>query len=450
MQIKPAYLLVLAAAGFIAVSAGALNSYAQSADALIDKLVDKGILTVDEAQGLRDEADKDFTRTLASKNGMPEWVKTMKLNGDFRGRYEGFYGNENGYTDRNRLRYRLRFGIVAGLTESFEVGFRLGSGDAKATGGLIDPISTNQTLDNNGAKKGIYIDQAYLRWKGLNTPDFNGSVTFGKRENPFVYSDMVFDPDYTPEGLAGTLSYRVNEAHSLSFTGAGFALKELGGDSADSYMFGAQMRWDAVWSPKLATSVGAGILAIANDQALTDGQVPNINVGNTRNPFTKNLAYNMNPFVLDAAATYTAETFPLYPGPFPIRLAADFMQNPGAPSDRNRAWSGGITFGKSGKQGTWEISYRYKELRSDAWYEEVVDSDFGAYYALNLDPNRVTPSNDYGAGTNVRGHIIKANYSPYDFLTFGVTWFFTEAINEIPRGTDSAIQRLQVDAMVKF
>jgi hypothetical protein len=447
MQIKPAYSLVLAAAGFIAVSVGAPALHAQSADALIDKLVDKGILTVDEAQGLRDEADKDFTRTLSSKNGMPEWVKTMKLNGDFRGRYEGFYGNEGAFVDRNRLRYRLRFGITAGLTDAFEVGFRLGSGDATATGGLIDPISTNQTLDNNGAKKGIFIDKAYLTWKGLNTPDLNGSITFGKMDNPFLYSDMVFDSDYTPEGLAGSVAYRINETHSVSFAAGGFSLKELGGSSADSFMGGAQMRWEATWNERLNTSIGAGVLAISEDQALGNAAVPNISVGNTRDA-AGNLAYNMNPFVVDGAVTYTFESFPMYPTAFPIKFAAEYMQNPSAPSDRNSAWSAGLTFGKSGKKGTWDIAYRYKVLQSDAWFEEVVDSDFGAYYGGGL--ANAGQGAGYRSGTNARGHIVKASYSPYDFLTIGLTWFFTEAISEVPSGTDSAIQRLQVDAMVKF
>jgi hypothetical protein len=463
MQIKPAYSLVLAAAGFIAVSAGALNSHAQSADALIDKLVDKGILTVDEAQGLRDEADKDFTRTLASKNGMPEWVKTIKLNGDFRGRYEGFYANEPGFVNRDRLRYRLRFGITAGLTDSFEVGLRLGSGDATASNGQIDPISTNQTLDNNGAKKGIYLDQAYVRWKGINTSSMQGSLTFGKMENPLVFSDMVFDADYTPEGLGLNYVYNLSEAQALKFNAGAFSLKEVGSSSNDSFLFAAQVRWDAAWNEKFQTSMGASLLGITGHGQLretpattakfvdpTTGKtntvvltaassaVPNINSGNTRSADGR-LAYSYNPYVLDASATYSLESVPLYPGTFPIKVAADYMQNPGAPSDRNSAWSVGLTFGKSGKKGLWDVGYRYKVLDSDAWYEEVVDSDFGAFN-----------SGAYRSGTNVRGHILKANYSPYDFMTVGVTWFLTDAITASPAGAGSAIQRLQVDANFKF
>ena len=49
------------AIGAATLAALSTTAHAQSADAIIDKLVDKGILTVKEAQDLRDEADKNFT-----------------------------------------------------------------------------------------------------------------------------------------------------------------------------------------------------------------------------------------------------------------------------------------------------------------------------------------------------------------------------------------------------
>lgn len=48
--------------GFLAVLALGTTAHAQSADALIDKLVEKGVLTVKEANELREEADKGFNQ----------------------------------------------------------------------------------------------------------------------------------------------------------------------------------------------------------------------------------------------------------------------------------------------------------------------------------------------------------------------------------------------------
>src|SRR3954452_16803029 len=108
--------------------------HAQSSDALIDKLVDKGILSVKEANDLRAEADKDFTKAYSVKSGMSDWVNALKWNGDFRGRYDGLFqdsdnfgpkvGSPNTYAshNRDRFRYRARFGLTASMTDNFEVG----------------------------------------------------------------------------------------------------------------------------------------------------------------------------------------------------------------------------------------------------------------------------------------------------------------------------------------
>src|SRR5688572_33475576 len=76
-------------AALVATLAGGTTAHGQSADALIDKLVDKGILTPREAADLRDEVDKDFSRAYQAKTGTSDWLTSLKFGGDFRGRYEG-------------------------------------------------------------------------------------------------------------------------------------------------------------------------------------------------------------------------------------------------------------------------------------------------------------------------------------------------------------------------
>jgi hypothetical protein len=50
----------------------------------------------------------------------------------------------------------------------------------------------------------------------------------------------------------------------------------------------------------------------------------------------------------------------------------------------------------------------------------------------------------------VRGHIIKATFSPYDSLTLGVSYFLTDLINPSSAGSKSGAGRLQLDAAWKF
>jgi hypothetical protein len=158
------------------------------------------------------------------------------------------------------------------------------------------------------------------------------------------------------------------------------------------------------------------------------------------------LVYNYNPFVADVALTYTLDSFPMYNGTFPIKFAADYVNNPAAADQDNEAYSVGFTLGKAGKKKTYELAYTYKYLGADAWYEEVVDSDFGAFYQT-APPGG---SAGYGPGTNLKGHIVKLSYSPFDSLTLSAKWFRTETINESPPGSDGMMNRIQVDAVFKF
>ena len=438
--------LTLAAAGVAATMACSTSALAQSADALIDKLVDKGVLSVKEANELREEADKGFSQAYSVKSGMPEWVSSLKLNGDFRGRYEGFFVDQPGFVERHRFRYRVRLGVVANMNDNFEVGFRLGSGDLDNginTG--IDPLSQNQTMQNNASKKGVFIDLAYGKWTPINNADWSVSTTIGKIENPYSFSDLVFDSDYTPEGAAVQIVRNLGEKHALSLTGGGFVLDELGGTTQDPYLFGGQARLNSTWTPELTTSLGVAYLAIVNPEQLSNIAEPNGNIGNTRNA-AGDLIYDYSPVVFDASATYKLESFPMYPGAFPITVAGDYMINDGASSAAdNEGWSAGVKFGKAGKRKTWELSYTYKWLGADAWWEELVDSDSGAFYTAPY------PGSGQGAGyrsgTNVKGHVVKAAYSPFDTVTLSARAFFMERVDA---PTDSETTRLQVDAQWKF
>jgi hypothetical protein len=447
----------------------ALGAHAQSSDALLDKLIEKGILTVDEANELREDADKGFNSALQVKTGLPDWVTSMRIGGDFRGRYESFTSGDPRWSDRHRFRYRVRPGIFATIRDNFELGFRLTSSEPVGNFGG-DPISGNTSFQDNASKKFAYIDLAYAKWTAINNSTWSGAFTVGKMENPFTFSDMVFDGDYTPEGFAQQFALQLSNDHALKLNLGQFILDEINQSSGsqrasrDPYLLGAQLRLESTWNKHLATALGLGFVTITANESLGEtpagpairvvdvngvtqtipgsaasSSVPNVNAGNSRTP-NGLLAHDFNPWIVDGAVTYTLESFPLYNAAFPIRVAAEYMQNPAA-DDENQGYSAGVTFGKAGKKGLWEVSYRWKHLEADAWYEEAVDSDFGT----------VNPGNGrYFSGTNVEGHIFKAAYSPFDSLTLGVTYFLTEPIAGVPAGYDESMGRLQVDAVWKF
>jgi len=433
-------------AGVFLCGAASTPLQAQSADALIDKLVEKGILTTREARELREEADLGFTRASAAKTGLPEWVSQLKIYGDVRGRIESISVDEPGVVDRLRYRGRARIGITAKMLENFEAGIRLSTSDPDGTNG--DPISSNATFQRNGSRKVVFFDLLYGKWTPLSKEGWITSITAGKMENPFVVSDMEFDPDYTPEGVAIQGSRMLNDEHYLNWNLAAFALNELSASSRDAYMLGTQLRWDGKYGQQEGyytweSSLGVSWYGVNSADTLTAGTMSNVQTGNTRDDDGV-LVYRYNPIVVDASITYNLVHAPLYNGPFPIKVSADFMHNPAAPDDNNGWWVG-LTLGKAGKKRTWEFSYRYKELQGDAWFEEVVDSDFGGYYGSSYGGK-----SGYASGTNVRGHIFKAVYQPAAAFNFAVTYFLTELINNPNPESDSGAGRLQVDANWKF
>jgi hypothetical protein len=440
-------------AGAAALMALTPNTHAQSSvDALLNKLEQKGILTVDEAKELKTENQQDsaadLNKAMNSRFPMPDWVTSYKLYGDFRGRFDELTTDSPGAAalsaqDRMRLRYRLRVGMLVNMKDDLQVGFRLGSGDATGVGSQSSagsPLSNNSTLQDNGTKKMIYIDAAYGKWTPINDGVWMLAATIGKMDQPFQVSQMVFDSDYTPEGGALQSSYKINDNHSLAVNGAAFVLDEMAASARDPFMYGAQAIWNANWTPHIGSSLGIGAFDIVNKQALglsgganppniNAGGVPNINQGNTRNGFG-NLTYNYNPIIVSGSATYTLDSFPLYNGKFPIKLAGEFMDNPGAnpakgPANNQGYW-GGITFGKSGKKGTWDIFYRYQYLEADAWYDELVDDDNVAFYSHTA---TALAKNGWMSGTNMKGHLVKFNYSLTDALTFSLTTYINDLIN---------------------
>ena len=186
-------------------------------------------------------------------------------------------------------------------------------------------------------------------------------------------------------------------------------------------MYGGQLFWDAKWTPGLARRSAFRLTTLLTRENLSTAY--DTNLGNTLVPGGTAFTYNFNPIVASGSVTYTLDSFPLYPGAFPIKLAGEYMNNPGAPSN-NEGWWGGITLGKSGKKGTWDLSYRYQRLEADAWWDQIVDDDNAAAFPTST-PRRA----GLAGGTNIKGHLVKFNYSISDSLTFSFTCYMNDLIN---------------------
>jgi len=433
-------------------------------DALLNKLEQKGVLSVDEAKELRAENDMDTTNDLAkafnAKYPMSSWVDSIKIYGSVRGRVDdimlekpisqGNPGQNTAFADRIRFRYRVLLGLTVNMQDGLELGFRAGSGDAASgTGFGGNPLSNNSTMQDDGTKKMIYVDAAYGKWTAINDGTWMLSTTVGKIDNPFTLSPMVFDADLTPEGLAFQSSYKLNDNNVFVLNGAAFILDESKTSSHDPFLYCAQAVWNAKWGKKVESSLGVAAFNIVSREGLvatsasSNSGVPYVNQGNSRTAGGALINY-YNPIVADASVTYKFDSMPLYPGIFPVKLAAEYLNNPGATSRGTGIWAG-VTLGKAGKKHAWDLTYRYEYLENDAWYDALVDDDFGALWAVAPSAG----SAGYFGGTNVKGHMVKANYSLTDGLTLTFAAFVDDLIHTAPNTLSGAV-RVMADLMWKF
>ena len=195
----------------------------------------------------------------ATPGTFPEWTSRIKIFGDFRFRDEGRFfdqpiyqkqsdgtmlqvggnqldfidvntvNNNGGYNtgannstlpamlnsskDRNLLRLRARLGFEAAIAEDWTAVFRLASGSDNS------PVSTNQTLGGFFSKKSIWLDQAFVKYE----PADGNSLVLGRMPNPFVHTEMVWDDDINPDGIAVNLSHTFHGL-GLHATGAVFSI----------------------------------------------------------------------------------------------------------------------------------------------------------------------------------------------------------------------------------
>ncbi|MHB8523697.1 MAG: putative porin [Limisphaerales bacterium] len=451
------------AAGLLASAALSASAHAQSADSLIQKLVEKGILTSKEAEDLKQEPTNTVSRLPFSKmSPLPDWITGFKLNGDFRGRFEQHASPDPQAFERDRYRYRLRVGGTLAFADQFEVGLRLASGDPQftASGKLVggQPITANQTLGSLESRKFLWIDAVYAKWTPIKNEDWTISGTIGKMDQPFQLDNMIWDYDIAPEGGALQAAYNLGDKHVLKANSAFFVLDEIPtgvpavpsvAPTHDPYVYGAQLLMESKWTPKLETTAGVAIFDVANPDSLNTHIQPFFNAGNSFDPGTGSLKYGFNPVIGTATMTYKLDSFPFYPGKFPIRIIGDYMENPAAPSN-NRAFRAGVLFGKAAGKHTWEIGYRYQRLEADSWLDALVDDDNAGFYAAGNPQLAGTPIlNGFFGGTNVKGHLIQMTYRLTDYLDFTFYCYLNDLIVNAP-GLSSSARHFYADLNWRF
>ncbi len=450
---------------FLIPFANSYSALAGEVDLLIEKLVEKGVLSPIDAKDLVKEIQKESAKEKEavkkvaaetakeaikekSKKGsfeIPQWVKTIKPFGDIRIRHDTQWKDYGTYdTNRNRERFRLRFGFKVKTSKTTEVGVRLASGSGFQN-------TTNQSFDSHGRGKNIFIDRAYAKWK----PCKNFTLVGGKFKNPLFTSPLVWDPDVNPEGLAESISFEISDNVSLFAHLGQWFIEEESSTNDDPTLLTYQIGTEIKPSKDIKINLGASYYDFFN---LNRIKYDAGDIGDKETFIGYNNGTNQQ-MVFDAdnelknefrCLEFQAKAKFKNVMQIPFSVFGSFIKNFDADmdnlagggigatgltnygnDDRDSGWLAGFDLGSKKKKGDWYGKYYYQELECYAFPAVFVDSDF------------------HGGGTNNKGHYLQTKYHFTDNILAAATGFFTKRDDERLDGQKDE-DRIQLDVIIKF
>jgi hypothetical protein len=215
-------------------------------------------------------------------NEAPEWTQRIKLFGDFRLRFEsnlfpegndntGAFPNFNAINsgapfdvagtvfspqynvdaDRNRFKLRARLGADINLEDNWFAGIRIGTGQDNS------PVTQNQGLGvANGAQGGnfskyaLWLDRAFIRYQNSFTAEDDFSLSFGRFDNPFFSTSLIWADEIGFDGIAISGKKKVADGFSIFSTVGMFPVfntdinfssnQPSKFESTDKYLYGGQ------------------------------------------------------------------------------------------------------------------------------------------------------------------------------------------------------------------
>ena len=458
---------------------------------------------------LADVSEKAKQEHWGTPDALPVWVNKFKLSGDVRLRNQfDKYGSDNADTlsaqnlyldiprvnaaggisqagaraflnnsdDENRWRERVRITLRAAIADHWNFESRL------ATGDLLSPISTNQSLGDYGRGFNIHFDRMALLYdlpaaQSMAWLNSNVDVAVGRMANPFISSwaatELVWDEDLNLDGAALTLRHAIGQGGGmagLAPTGRAvfgtiglFPLQVVDFSSQDKWLAAGQLgaAWEFQNQNKLQLSgafyryihitgkKNALGTTLRNSTAPLFVQKGNLLYNIANDP---NLDGGANDALFALAADYhllnlnmalDLATF----APYHVFFRGDIVKNLGFDRDEITRRTGGVTYLYSNAERSlgwmfevaagwpqvtkfrdWQVWANYRYLQRDATLDAFSDSDF------NL------------GGTDSKGWVIGGKYGLATNTWLELRYLSSEVIDGPPRGIDT----LQVDLNAKF
>lgn len=337
----------------------------------------------------------------------------LKVSGDFRVRGQADWSDDDA-RNRGSMQVRGRLGATFAVNDRVTVGARLATGDSD------DPNSTDVQLSNWLDDLEVSLDMAYLQF------NFDRLTLYaGKMPQPFARTDLVWDGDVNPQGIAATWKQPLAGGGALRANGLGFIVDESAG-GPDSTMLGLQLGYD---SPRRGDW---GFDASLGYFHYDLGSIAGADGGD----FRSNL--------LDAGGDYLSEfhlanllfgvSWSGLGEDWPLRLAVDYVRNTGAATDADTGYSAELSLGRASAPGDWRFAYGYSMAQADAV--------LAAFSQDNI-----------GIGTNYRAHGLTVDYVPLPKTMLSLYWYHYRPYSRLyPVGhdPDDWLDRLRLAFLVSF
>jgi len=385
------FLTVFAMAAAIALCIGINSSYAGEIDILLQKLVEKGVLTPGEAQQIGTETKEQVKADIAAGkfSSLPSWVQNTKIKGDFRMRYQRDRKRATA-TQNEKSRVRMRLGMESKVNDQTKVYLGLASGSSS------DPRSTNQTLQDSFAKKSVWIDYAYASYSPLAW----ATLSAGRMKNPIWQTgDILWDTDINPEGLAVQFNHALGEKANFFMNNAFFILDDTAspnGTGADPTMFVIQPGVDLTINDKTNLKLAGAYYEFnsVKNQVLDNTSGTNTLSGGA----TSLLNYDFDAWSVSSELGLKE---PMLISNFIPYIAAfgDYVENMD-PSSENTGYIAGVKFGKKkvANWKDWQAKYSYRRIGKDAILDIFPDSDaYGGFTDVKAHEYLL----QYGLGKNM-------------------------------------------------
>ena len=295
-------------------------------------------------QGVAADAAVPAVRATA-KSTVSARIDRLEVGGDVRLRYEHNLSAENA-RDRGRGVIRAR------VQASYAVNDWLTAGGQVVTGDPDDPNSADVALSSFADDLNLSLDQAYLSAS-------LGRVTLwgGKFAAPFSRSELVWDGDVSPQGLAATWHAPLGDGADVRLTGVYFLIDESVA-GPDSSMIGAQaevaFRPAGGWQAKLST-------------AYYDYSLRSV-AGGDGGDFRSNLIgpdgrYRSDFDLIDGIVSLD------HPGlgeDWPLQMSGEYVRNLGAATNADTGYALALSLGQAARPHGWKLGYSYMVAETDA------------------------------------------------------------------------------------